>query len=73
MEKITSLPPAALLFETSDSRRVVAGLDGLVLYFYPGRTAGWMVTGTPRSSGATGHFLSLSHSIKIEREPLLFQ
>lgn len=50
MEKFTSLLPAAPFFETSDSRCVIAGLDGLVLYSYTGRTAEWMVTGTPRST-----------------------
>lgn len=50
METITSLPPAAPFFETSDSRCVIAGLGGLVLYSYTGRTAGWMVTGIPRST-----------------------
>lgn len=73
MEMITSLPPASLFFETSDTRCVIVGLNRLVLYSYAGKTAEWMVTGTPRSTGAIGHFLDLSCSIKIEREPLLFQ
>lgn len=46
MEKITSLLPATPFLETSDSGCVIAGLGGLVLCSYTGRTAGWMVTGT---------------------------